>query len=659
MILQELTLENIGVFKGIQSLDFTTNGSKQPITLVGALNGGGKTTILQALQLALFGNKTKNVLPRSMSYKNYIRSRIINEDIKANDVARITLTFNTIEFGQPVEYRLERSWKKTKDCKEHFEVYVDDKYSPQHVDNWNQEIDKILPPNIAKLFFYDGEQIEMMADPEQSAHILKEGIYSLLGIDIVETLQADLKRAVRDKQKSVSPKVRAEIEAIESVINKHQQKIKQCKDKKASLLEAMDRIDREKKKVDEQFESKGGAVWVELDQINTQLTDLKQTNSVNQHELQNWVAGSSPLLMLQDQLQLLLSQAENEHQQNVALALNQTLEDRDQELLQAISKKATKTTKKTIQSIEAFLSKDRNERQRSISDMEMAWLGISDSTQLKLKGLLDGEAKQLKRQVAKLQKNYDKNNADIEALEDSIEGMDSNSTVHQGYIKNSAKLEAEENQKRTAIAELDQEILKFQDQMQEQEKKLTHYADTLLADEDISRFVAYTQRILTSLDSYRKNKLKKHIESLEHSIGEAYRTLLRKQSLVDRVTINPESFALTVFNDKGRSKLGHKLSAAERQLLSVAMLWGLARASGRILPVVIDTPLGRLDGDHRPNIVEEYFPEASHQVILLSTDTEIDKSLHQQLKNKIAHEYLLQFSDKTKSSTIKQGYFWH
>ena len=84
MILQELTLENIGVFKGIQSLDFTTNGSKQPITLVGALNGSGKTTILQALQLALFGNKTKNVLPRSMSYKNYIRSRIINEDIKAN-----------------------------------------------------------------------------------------------------------------------------------------------------------------------------------------------------------------------------------------------------------------------------------------------------------------------------------------------------------------------------------------------------------------------------------------------------------------------------------------------------------------------------------------------------------------------------------------------
>lgn len=659
MILQELILENIGVFKGVQSLDFTTNGTKQPITLIGALNGGGKTTILQALQLVLFGRKTKNVLPKSMSYKNYIQSRIINEDIKANDVARIVLTYNTIESGQPVEYRLERSWMKTQDFKEHFEVYVDDRYSPLHVTNWNQEIEKILPPNIAKLFFYDGEQIEMMADPEQSAHILKDGIYTLLGIDVVETLQADLKRAVRDKQKSVSPKVRAEIEAIESVINKHHQQIKQCKDKKASLLEVLDRIDREKRKVDEEFEAKGGAVWVELDQINEQLTDLKQTDSVNQHELQNWVAGSSPLLMLQDQLQLLLAQAENEHQQNVALALNQTLVERDQELLQAISKKATKTTKKTIQIIETFLSKDRAGRQRSPSDLEAAWLGISEATQLKLKGLLNGEAKQLKKTRVTLQQNTQQVDTEIAALEDSIDGLNPNSTTHQDYLKSSAKLEAEGNQKQTAVAELDQEISKLQDQMQQQENQLTRYADTLLADEDISRFIAYTQRILTSLDSYRQNKLKKHIESLEHSIGEAYRTLLRKQSLVDRVTINPESFALTVFDDKGRSKLGHKLSAAERQLLSVAMLWGLARASGRILPVVIDTPLGRLDGDHRPNIVEEYFPEASHQVILLSTDTEIDQSLYQQLKDKIAHEYLLQFSDKTKSSTIKQGYFWH
>jgi len=54
-------------------------------------------------------------------------------------------------------------------------------------------------------------------------------------------------------------------------------------------------------------------------------------------------------------------------------------------------------------------------------------------------------------------------------------------------------------------------------------------------------------------------------------------------------------------------------------------LWGLARASARPLPAVIDTPMARLDAAHRQHLVERYFPNASHQVIVLSTDTEVDR----------------------------------
>jgi DNA sulfur modification protein DndD len=54
------------------------------------------------------------------------------------------------------------------------------------------------------------------------------------------------------------------------------------------------------------------------------------------------------------------------------------------------------------------------------------------------------------------------------------------------------------------------------------------------------------------------------------------------------------------------------------------LLWALRQVSGRPLPVVIDAPLGRLDGDHRQNLVERYSPRASQQVILCSTGTEVD-----------------------------------
>jgi DNA sulfur modification protein DndD len=100
------------------------------------------------------------------------------------------------------------------------------------------------------------------------------------------------------------------------------------------------------------------------------------------------------------------------------------------------------------------------------------------------------------------------------------------------------------------------------------------------------------------------------------------------------------------------------LSAGERQLLAVSLLWGLARASGQPLPVVVDTPLGRLDGSHREHLVERYFPYASHQVILLSTDTEIDEATYQRMKKFVGRSYQLVFDQVENATSVVPGYFW-
>ena len=77
-------------------------------------------------------------------------------------------------------------------------------------------------------------------------------------------------------------------------------------------------------------------------------------------------------------------------------------------------------------------------------------------------------------------------------------------------------------------------------------------------------------------------------------------------------------------------------------------------------PVAIDTPLGRLDSEHRNHLVERYFPQASHQVMLLSTDTEIRQEEVGRLRqaNAISHEYLLEYDPKQRRTTVVKGYFW-
>ena len=131
--------------------------------------------------------------------------------------------------------------------------------------------------------------------------------------------------------------------------------------------------------------------------------------------------------------------------------------------------------------------------------------------------------------------------------------------------------------------------------------------------------------------------VKQHIEHIECLVLDSFRQLLRKESLVVDLRISPDDFQLELLNGSGEHIFPDRLSAGERQLLAVSLLWGLARASGRPLPIVVDTPLGRLDAPHRTHLVERYFPNASHQVLLLSTDEEIDEKYYPKLKSRVGH----------------------
>ncbi len=98
-----------------------------------------------------------------------------------------------------------------------------------------------------------------------------------------------------------------------------------------------------------------------------------------------------------------------------------------------------------------------------------------------------------------------------------------------------------------------------------------------------------------------------------------------------------------------------RLSAGERQLLAVSILWAMGRASGRPLPVAVDTPLGRLDGIHRRQLVERYFPHAAGQVLLLSTDEEVDADLYAVLEPFVGRAYRLHH-DELRGTRIEEGY---
>jgi DNA sulfur modification protein DndD len=125
--------------------------------------------------------------------------------------------------------------------------------------------------------------------------------------------------------------------------------------------------------------------------------------------------------------------------------------------------------------------------------------------------------------------------------------------------------------------------------------------------------------------------------------------------LIDSVKILPDSnFEVKLYNIQGSEIDKTKLSAGEKEIYAISLLWALIQVSGKNLPILIDTPFGRLDSIHRRNLTKNYFPKASHQVILLSQDEEIVGEYYNVLKPCIAQEFTIK--NENGISLITSGY---
>ena len=145
---------------------------------------------------------------------------------------------------------------------------------------------------------------------------------------------------------------------------------------------------------------------------------------------------------------------------------------------------------------------------------------------------------------------------------------------------------------------------------------------------------------------------------LSTAFTSSFQRLARKDDIAIEAAIDPNTFQVTLKNADQRVINKSELSAGEKQIYAIAMLEALARTSGRRLPIIIDTPRGRLDSKHRDNLVNAYFPTASHQVVILSTDTEVDERFYTDLYKHMSHAYKLEYDPAAGNTEPSEGYFW-
>lgn len=667
MILHKLTVSNVGLFRGRQTITLTPNTNK-PIILIGGMNGVGKTTLLDAVRLCLYGKRSLGNRISHNEYHNYL-SEIIHRSPTANssiDYASVSLEFEYARDGEKKRHTVERSWKRQRGgetVKEILTIYENDRLNTEfEKENWQDYINELIPIEVSQFFFFDGENVRKLVDDSGHDVFLRESIKALFGLNLVDRLQSDLNIYLNRLVKRDSPEsVQEEIAKVELEIENLRNKLADIEVESEKIATQIDDLESEIEQQEHRLATEGGNYAQQRGNLQRQQEQL-QTNIENlENEIRIQCEELFPFALVPENLERLKAQLLKELQLDKWKAKNSALKAHKNLLLEhlpsdefwaGISLKPAQISK--IQNKVASLLTDQLEcpeelrgfkkiRERSPSEYNcvLEWIDAClNKVPQEFRALNDA----LKIARSKLKK-----------VENTLQKAPPEDVL-KPIIEYLSELNKTLGQLQKQKEDRDETICSLTDQIEGAEQRRDMlYRTQQLRQAHIKR-PKQVENVQEVLAEYTAQLTQAKIVTLSNAIVEGFNQLSHKPDRIKSVELNPQTFAVTLYDTNNRSILKDELSAGEQQIYTTALLWGLAKTSGKPLPMILDTPLGRLDSNHRQLLIEHYFPYASHQVVLLSTDTEIIGHLLSLLQPHISHAFQLVYQQTVGHTTIEKGY---
>lgn len=643
MIITKLIFHNFGVYAGNNVFEFE---SSKPVALIGGMNGRGKTTFLEGVLLALYGaNSFAYSESKYSSYGQYLKAFVNTADGSLETY--VELEFK-LENETDERYLIRRSWfGNVQRTRETIQVKKDGQDNTFLTDNWAMFIENILPSGLSSFFFFDGEKIAELAVENTNAQ-MKESIKTLLGISVLDLLDNDISRIVNRVGKRSNDKVYTkELEILRERKNQTEVALQIIDDHiaetSAQIEEARKKL--EKAKVD--YTSKGGDIVVQRQDLFTERTALVAKVEQGKETLIGVAASELPLLLVKDLLEDISVQAAKEHETKL---LGYTV-DKIHSMFATYSNGGdSNSVRDFISYVENKAAEESTEIVFDISDQSFYQL-----TSLLRNGLMNAQGNMLQNMatcqkgIAKIDEidSYLSVDIDEKALSKIYKKI---KTLEQEIIEHEAALEIAQKQ-RTG---LNGDVMRA---TSEYNRFVENMLSNLESDDDNGRILKYAHHATQVLAEYKIRLQKKKIGTLAETMTKCYKQLANKKNLISRIDMDAVTLDFVYLNADNQIVPKESLSAGEKQLMVISLLWALAICSKKKLPVIIDTPLSRMDSVHRVALIKTYFPNASDQTIILSTDSEIDKHYYEIMKDTVGDEFTLVYDDELKCSKIKKGYF--
>ncbi|EJX1090385.1 TPA: DNA sulfur modification protein DndD [Vibrio vulnificus] len=661
MLITKLTLNNFRVFRGVHEIDLRPAparlskngpivGTERPIILFGGLNGAGKTSILTAIRLALFGRLS---FSQNLTSNDYVEAlaELIHKGVGLGGLqnsASIELEFKYSQNGEESTYKVLRGWQRGK--KDYLQLEKDGvSLSELNYEQCQGFLNELIPTGIADLFFFDGEKIAELAEDE-SGLVLKTAVRRLLGLDVIAKLKSDLNIFLKKQgSQALSQSLKEEMENLDKLRIKHERNAEKLRGE-ADIVDAqIELVSRDILNLENKLSQSGGA-WAKTREDEQQKVDALLKEKVElEKQIRMEMETSLPFALAPNAMQRLQTQIKQEQEIKKKQSFGNELDS----FLETLRSK--------------YPSFDTEMAQHAIADSFKAHVGEFDSAKLLL-DISDRQANTIDYQLTKLSQDsfarFDEARKRLQVVEEDIDNASNNiarapeQELVQGLFSDVRKLDKKKEKLIIEYHELLENAKRELKLALETARQIQRLHDKHKDESNKDLSVTNAQSAILLLDKFAEQLTKARVKQLENEFVSSYKKLARKEDVQLTAAINPLTFDVELMDEYGIKINRKAMSAGEKQIYAISILEALGRTSGRKLPIIIDTPLGRLDSHHRDKLVENYFPTASHQVVILSTDTEIDRNYTNLIQDDIARTYEICFDGKTKSSTIKEGYFW-
>lgn len=640
MKIKKLTMHNFGVYASTNILELNSN---KPVVLIGGMNGRGKTTILEAVLLGLYGsNSFAYTESKFTTYGQYLKSYV-------NKVDGTLESFVEIEFSMDDEkevYCVNRRWNgNSHRVKEKILVKKNNEENTFLTENWPMFVENILPSALASFFFFDGEKIAELA-VEDTSEQMKESVKAMLGINILDVLQGDIGRIITKISKANSDNQNLKkLEELKVVKEEAEKALKDADEHLVELDDQLQNLQIELEKLNVEYAVEGGGILEQKNALMKQRAESMAAITSNQEQLMDFAAGAMPLMLVSSLLKDIQSQSKVEHERK----LNKMAVEKVMLSYEGFSEK-TDAISNFIQYMQAEIRTNQDADIYSLSDMNLYQIELLNKDGFKV----------CTEKVKKCMKIRNQNQKKVDEIDNSL-SLEINEKSLKKLFDSIREKENKITTKQIEIDTLNKKRASLHGSLMRAESEFSKLAEHILSvlesvDSD-ERTIKYAHMAIDIIKLYKVRLQERKTDVLAQTMTRCYKQLANKKNLVDYIKMDSDTLDLHYMNSDGEEIAKKRLSAGEKQLMVISLLWALAICSKKKLPVIIDTPLSRLDSSHRQALIKTYFPKASDQTIILSTDSEIDEKYYKLMTDSVGDEFTLKYNDKTKNTIIKAGYF--